>query len=159
MAEATPPLTPSRPALAGSTASANPPVSTGSPSPAGPSAPADSNLAMRRPGVGRGYWQLTATMTSSSRKVFPSLMLTLWRMQRFWAIFKFGSVVGYRCLDGNNQTVWKLHSLALDSRVQFDPRSTSDGSNMVSSDPCPAPQPSVSDRGAPRITHVNQRRQ
>ena len=49
MAESTPPLTPSRPALAGSPASANPPVSAGSPAPAGPSAPADSNSGMRRP--------------------------------------------------------------------------------------------------------------
>ena len=49
MAESTLPLTPSRPALAGSPASANPPVSAGSPAPAGPSAPADSNSAMRRP--------------------------------------------------------------------------------------------------------------
>ena len=49
MAESTPPLTPSRPNLAGSPASANPPVSAGSPAPAGPSAPADSNSAMRRP--------------------------------------------------------------------------------------------------------------
>ena len=50
----TPPLTPSRPALAGSPASANPPVSAGTSSPAGPSAPADYNSATRRPSTEAG---------------------------------------------------------------------------------------------------------